>query len=842
MKRIYLLAFLIITASIAFFVFSFPHSREHAEDVETIPSDWFFLQRSFPYKQINYQAREMAYGQYMQIRKDSPESRGEGWLSAGPLNIGGRISAVAINPDDQQNILAGAASGGVFRTNDQGQTWTAVFDDALSLSIGDIAISPSAPQIIYVGTGEANAGGGSITYDGFGIYRSDDGGNTWIHKGLENSGSIGRIAVNPSDPQTVFVAAMGRLFSKNEERGVFRSKDGGDTWEKVLYVSDSTGAIDVVINPQDPDIIYACLWERVRTPDKRVYGGLSSGIYRSLDGGDNWSLLSGGLPASSAYVGRIGIDISQSDPDILYAIYADDIGYFDGIYRSNDGGDNWIRTNDGSLTNVYSSYGWWFGRISIDPLNPNIAFVIGFDLYKTSNGGNSWNFVSSNVHVDQHDIVQSPDNPGFAVLGNDGGIYLSYDNGNSWTHLENLPITQFNTCEVDNQHPERLYGGTQDNGTNRTLYGGLNDWQNIYWGDGFYVLVDPLVNDYLYAEYQYGSFARSTNGGLSFTTALSGISDTDRKNWNTPVVFDPSDPSVLYYGANRLYKSTNRAVSWSVISPDLSNGPGNYNQVYGTITCISVAASDNQYIYAGTDDGNVWRTADGGSHWSDISAGLPERWVTRVAADPYDATVVYVCLSGYRYDSYQPHVFRSSDAGDNWQDISGNLPEAPVNDIIVDPALDSTLYIATDFGIYLSYDLGVNWNLLGTNLPNVPVTDLTLHESSRKLIAATYGRSMYTFSLDQLVSTGSQYGLEAEHNINIYPNPSYDGKIFLNYKPISDNASVIIFNVEGKRLAIFSLKKGESIHTLHLENMNTSVCILKVYDDEFKGAAKCILK
>jgi photosystem II stability/assembly factor-like uncharacterized protein len=761
-------AYIFIASCLLLEVIVLSNSFKIIKEDEKIPNDWFFLQRSFPYPEINYDARNDAWQQAKEI-KARISNRGEGWVLKGPYNIGGRISAVAMTQTSPYIIYAGAASGGIFRSISAGETWEPVFDDALSLSIGDIAIAASDPSVVWVGTGEANAGGGSMAYDGFGVYISNDAGDSWQHMGLENIGSVGRLAVHPSNPQTCFVAAMGRLFSNNPDRGVFRTTDGGISWDKVLYVNDSVGAIDIVIHPDHPDTLFVCMWERVRRPDRRNYGGHGCGIYRSYDGGDNWTLLTNGLPAASASVGRIGIDISASDPNILYAIYADNIGYFTGVYKTVNSGNSWSRTNDSDLFGMYASYGWWFGRISVDPVDPNIAYAIGFDLYKTTNGGASWPMISSSVHVDQHDIVISPIDNNLGVLGNDGGIYISYNGGSTWNFINNLPITQFYTCEIDELHPQRLYGGTQDNGTNRTLTGATDNWQGIYGGDGFHVQVDPLDNSYVYAEYQYGNFARSTNGGTYFTEAMSGINSSDQKNWNTPFVFDPNNPQILYYGANRLYKTTNRALSWQAISPDLSNGEGSGSVVYGTITTIAVASSNSQVIYVGTDDGNVWQTSNGGSSWNNISAGLPLRWVTRVAVDPYDEQVVYVALSGYRYDSYQPHVFRSPDAGGTWFDISGNLPEAPANDLIIDPALDSTLYLATDFGVFVTRDLGEFWSMLGDNLPNVPIVDVDFHQLTRTLIAATYGRSMYSFDVGQLV--GIRDISFDDEEIVVYPNP-----------------------------------------------------------------------
>lgn len=736
------------------------------------PNDWAFLQRAFPYNEINHEAYREALQQAQKMKQDyARQDHRANWDFAGPLNIGGRITAVALHPTDQQTFYIGAASGGIFKTEDGGFSFTSIFDEQPSLSIGDIVLAPSNPQIVYVGTGEANPGGGSVAYDGLGIFRSDDGGNTWTDLGLHQSGSIGKMAVHPADPDICYVAAMGRMFSTNAERGIFKTTNGGQNWEKVLFLNDSTGAVDIAINPENPEVLYASMWERTRRPDRRHYGGESCGIYKTTDGGANWTELTSGLP-SGPDVGRIGISLAPSNPDILYSIYADEVGYFAGVFKTSNGGDTWTQTNDGALSNMYSSYGWWFGRIRVDPVNPQVAYAIGFDLYKTTNGGNSWSNIGWSVHVDQHDLYAHPLNPNFVVLGNDGGVYTSQNAGNSWTFLQNLPITQFYTVDVDYQNPERLYGGTQDNGTNRTLTGNFDDWTSIYGGDGFYVLVNPQNNQYVYAEYQYGGLGRSTDGGYSFMYATNGISGSDRFNWMSPVVFNPNNPQTLYFGSNKLYKSTNHAANWTAISSDLSNGPGQYNQTYGTISTISVSKINGEVIYAGTDDANVWVTQNGGGNWTKISDELPERWVTRVAADPFDEATAYVTFSGYRYDEYLPHIFRTTDFGQTWEDISGDLPEAPINDVIVDPTLDSALYIATDMGVFVSWNLGQNWGLMGEGLPNVPVCDLTFHDELRTLFAATYGRSMFKINVDQFVGT-NEIGL-AKQEMLIYPNPAND--------------------------------------------------------------------
>jgi len=738
------------------------------------PNDWFYIQRAFPKNEINYPAYRQALAQAEALRSSRiNKSSGISWTFAGPTNIGGRITDIEMDPLDMQIIYAGAATGGVFKSTDGGATWFPVFDEAQNLSIGNIGIDPNDPDVIYVGTGEANCGGGSLAYEGIGVFKSTDGGNSWINIGLEESRNIGRIVVDPVNSQRIYVAAMGKLFAGNPERGLYRSTDGGSSWENVLFISDTTGCIDVAVNYNSPDTIFAAMWERIRKPWGRSYGGITSGLYRSTDGGDSWTEMTNGLPTNNGNIGRIGLTISKSNPQIIYAIYADNIGYFDGVFKTTDGGNSWFETNDGALGGLFSSYGWWFGNIRVDPNNPDIVFAMGLDVYRSTNGGQSWNYVSGSMHVDQHALSIHPLNSNFILAGNDGGIYISQNGGSSWLKVNELPITQFYTCEVDNQFPERLYGGTQDNGTNRTLTGSINEWNSIFGGDGFYVLVDPNDNSFVYAEYQWGGLSRSTDGGYSFVSATSGISGSDRNNWNTPVVFDPSNTQILYYGTNRLYRSTNRAQSWNVISPDLTNGPG-INIPFGTITTIAVALTDSNYIYVGTDDGNVWVTIDGGDNWTLLSSGLPQRWVTRVAVDPNDEQIAYVTFSGYRWDEYLSHIFRTTDAGVNWIDISGNLPEAPINDVIVDPLFDSTLYIASDVGVLFTNNLGLNWNYLGEPLPSTPVMDLVLHNDSRTIVAATYGRSMYKFNLDSIATYISNIKVHVPADFRLYqnyPNP-----------------------------------------------------------------------
>ncbi|MDX1479828.1 MAG: T9SS type A sorting domain-containing protein, partial [Saprospiraceae bacterium] len=573
---------------------------------------------------------------------------------------------------------------------------------------------------------------------------------------------------------------------KSQERGVYRTLDGGLSWERVLFVSDSTACIDIVMNPQDPDVLFASMWERRRFPHRRVYGGVTSGIYRSQDGGDTWTLLAGGLPEPNTETGRIGLAISPSQPSVIYASYTTNpvTNVFDGVYRSLDNGENWSRVDDGSIAGVFASFGWFFGNMRVHPNTPDSVYIMGLTSYYSWNAG--WNWAShskSNVHVDHHALEIHPLDPDFQVAGTDGGVYITHDGGDNWEHVRTLPITQFYTSEVDARFPERVYGGTQDNGTVRTFTGAADQWERILGGDGFYVIVDPQNNSNVYAEWQWGNLSKSIDGGNVFLSAVNGIDPADRTNWNTPVVMNPVNASSLYYGAHRLYKSTDGADFWAAISDDLTNPDPDYlgGEFSGTISTIAVAPSDTNVIYVGTDDGMVQVTFNDGEDWEVISEGLPLSYVTRVAVDPYDALHVYVTLSGYREVNYQPHVFHSFDGGQYWIDISGDLPEVPVNDIIIDPDLDQTLYVATDLGVWYTRDGGVSWDILGTDLPMTVCNDLTLHRETRKLVVGTFGRSMYSYDLGQPTSLNEPD--LAQLDFAVYPNPvTTDGQIRTTFK------------------------------------------------------------
>ncbi len=777
------------------------HSRAPGDGLAPkAPNPWFHVERAYPLGEIPREHWQRAQLEARALR-EQPGSR-NAWVQRGPTNIGGRVTAMAVDPTDANTVYAAAAEGGVLRSYDGGQHWTPLFDDMPSLSIGAIALDPSDPSVIYAGTGEVNPGGGSVAYGGAGVFRSDDQGATWTPIGLENSGSIGRIRVDPNDPDRIFVAVMGQLWETDSERGVYRTTDGGANWERVLFVDEETGCVDLIQRPDDPDLLYAAMWERLRQPEYYDYGGPGCAVYRSTDGGDSWALVGGGLPAPSSSGGRIGLSLCAAQPDVMHAIYADNIGYFDGLYRSEDGGFSWYRTNDGSLSNVFASYGWWFGNVRTHPVDPDTIFVLGLYFYRSTNGGSSYGSADGSMHVDHHGLAFGPGPSPVIYNGNDGGVYRSTNGGTVWTKLPDLPITQFYRLALDANNPLAFYGGAQDNGTCRTQSGQPDDYDMIYGGDGFQALVHPNSSNRIWAQYQYGSLSYSSNGGGSWSGATGGTSG--RRNWNSPLAQDPTDPDTRYFGTHRVYRNVSNT-SWTAISGDLTGGShgGGSGQVNGTLTTIAASPLDGDVIWAGSDDGYVSVTGNGGSSWSTVSATLPDRWITSVTCDPTGRETAYVTVSGFRWAEPLPHVFRTTDLGATWTPIAGNLPEAPANDLVADPLHEGRYFVATDVGVYETTNGGLSWTALGTGLPNVVVTQLAYEHSGRRLYAATYGRSFFEIEVgDPTATPGTPAGdpLAFGRTESPYPNPTPDGAWIAWSLVRSARLEVEVLTVAGRRV------------------------------------------
>ena len=721
------------------------------EEGEAPPDDWVLSQRlsgdavtPAALQRASLQADRLA-----QISEaQAPATANAAWRYLGPDVIGGRIVDLAVDPTAADTVYVAAASGGIWKSTDAGATFQPAWPKGQNQAFGALAITPSGN--LYAGSGESNPGGGSISFGGKGVYLSTDGGQSWAPVGLKKSERISRFAVDPTNEQRIFVAATGPLFTPGGQRGVYLTTDGGQTWKRVLKGdNDTTGASDVHIDPNNPNRVFAVMWDAQRQPDFRRYGGPGSGIYRSTNGGQTWKRLAGGLPAPGPNVGRIGLGQSPSNPNRLYAIYVDTTGNFAGFFASTDGGDTWTRLPDNaSLANSQSSYGWWFARIWVDPASPTHVFVAGVSLMETTNAGSSWTAQGA-PHADQHAMAWDPNKPGRVYLGNDGGVYRSETNGSGgWIRAQVQPFTQFYTVDAGEQDPTRLVGGAQDNGCNRSYTRtDPNRWNSYGCGDGLETLINPANQEIVYGCSQYGACTRSTTGGD--TNSGIGATTSQRRNWWAPLVFDPSNPDVMYYAGNIVNRSTNGGVSWTAISPELTGGDPHPEDPYpfGTVTTIAAAKSDPMVLYAGTDDGRLWFTRNRGGSWTrSTDPDLPNRWVTRVAVDPTNADIAYVTFSGFRNGEATPYVLRTTDGGVNWTDITGDLPQAPLDMVGVTDG-GATIVVGGDLGVYLSNDDGATWVRVGKGLPDTPIMDFRIHEPTHTLYAATFGRGMWKVKL-----------------------------------------------------------------------------------------------
>ena len=671
-----------------------------------------------------------------------PALAADQWSFIGPVNIGGRITAVAVDRGHPGTIYISTASGGVWKTIDAGTTFTPAWPVDLVQAVGSLAMGSDG--VLYAGTGEANPGGGSITFGGNGLYRSRDGGATWQNVGLATSGAIGRVAVAPSDPRVVYAAASGNLFVPGGERGVYVSTDGGDHWSQSLAgVNSTSGAIDLAIDPANPRRVFAAMWDHVRAPDLRTYGGVGSGVWRTTDG-THWTRLTVSSLAP-ARVGRISIAMSPTLTNLVYALVVTTDGGLDNFYTSVNGGDTFTAPAlaDPVLSTSMTSYGWWFGTLAVDPLQPTRLLAGGLLLVQSVTGGASWVLGDPTVHADQHAIVFDPTTTGRVYVGGDGGLSTSTNDGVTFMHSSDQPFTQFDSVDVSQRDATRVVGGAQDNGSLRS-YGG-SGWNSYGGGDGQKSLINPVNQDIVYGCSQYGACAVSTDGGA--TSSSLGSTVSTRHSWLTPLEFDPRNPSIVYYAGNRLNRSMDDGKTFSVISPDLTGGAG-HDPIYtnfGTITTLAAAPIADGFIIVGTDDGRIQTTVDGGKNWVlSTDPHLPRTWVTRVAIDRTDPRVVYATFSGYRGGSPLAHVVRSGDRGKTWSDISGDLPSAPVNKIL---SLPGGLVVAGDVGVYLSRDNGASWLRVGSGLPQAPVEDLAYQAATQTLVAASYGRGVWKISL-----------------------------------------------------------------------------------------------
>ncbi|MDT8430211.1 MAG: hypothetical protein RQ746_01620 [Bacteroidales bacterium] len=713
------------------------------------------------------------------------------WQFIGPTNISGRCTDVeAVQPRGKSyTIWVGTASSGIWKSVNEGVTFEPVFEHYGTSTIGDIAIAPSNPEIVWAGTGEANIFRSSNA--GAGVWKTEDGGTTWTHMGLANTFTISRIIIHPENPEIVYAASAGHEWTHNRERGIYKTTDGGKSWEKIHYINDETGFIDLVMHPEDPEVLYATSWQRTRLKwnDPRTYTDHKNNhVWKTSDGGKTWKKMNSGLPEPN-HRGRMGIDISRSNPDVLYLLIDNygvarkaEEGELDNygrpledalvgatIFKSSDGGEQWVQTSGKSeemqqyMRDHSSTYGWVFGQIRVDPNDENSIYSLGIWLNQSFDSGETFTEIRD-IHADHHGMWIDPDNSNYILSAHDGGLSISYDRGKNWRSLiRELPLAQFYNVEFDNAHPFRVYGSIQDH---HSFYSEVDlsagrdqirptEWEYTLGAEGSTHIVDPRDNNTILASLFYGKLAKATVSGYPvdqrfILPANFAEEAAFRGQWMAPTIFSPHNPDIVYHGVQYVLRSEDLGATWERISPDLTtNDPEKRGDIsYQTLTAIDESPFRAGLIYAGTDDGKLWRTKDVGKHWEEIlDDPMPERWVSRIVASKYDFGTVYVTQTGRRDDDAQVYIWKSKDFGETWEDISGNIPIGPVNVIREDPNNQNILYTGTDVGVYVSTDNGSTWELLG-DLPCTYVHDLKIHPRKNLVIIATHGRGMFVLNAD----------------------------------------------------------------------------------------------
>jgi len=861
----------------------------------------------------------------------------------GPSIMSGRIVDLEVNPSNTKEFFVAYASGGIWHTDNNGLSFEPIFDNEATHTIGDMSMDWKH-DVLWVGTGEVNSSRSS--YAGTGVYKTTNRGKTWEHMGLEETHHIGRIEVNPSNPNDILVAALGHLYSYNRERGVFRSRDGGKSWQHTLYVNDSTGVVDLVVDPTNPKIVYASSWTRSRTAWNFNGSGEGSAIYKSNNGGGRWEKISGnGFPQGKG-VGRIGLSVCASQPNVLYAfldnnfhqkkkkgekkklqakdflemdmsgfenldddelddflkqngypkkytaeslrsdIEADkysveDIGKWRladadaslfetpiigaELYRSNDGGASWNKTHENLLDGIYFTYGYYFGTIQVSPMNPDKVWLGGYPLLFSEDGGaNFKRGDGENCHPDYHRIWINPKDEKHLIVGNDGGINLSYDEGGIWYKANAPAVGQFYAIQVDNEKPYNVYGGLQDNGT---WFGSSAHKEDVSWlqegkyafsgiggGDGMQVMVDTRNNLTTYLGWQFGNYMRINKENPRRRSRIKPVHDIGEKayrfNWQTPILLSKHNQDVFYYGSNKFHRSLQKGDDLETLSDDLTTTQFKGNVPYGSLTSISESPKKFGLLYVGTDDGNIWRSKDVGYTWDKISTQLPQNlWVSRVWASKHEEGRVYASLNAYRFDDFKPYVYMSADYGETWTDISSNLPDEPINVIKEDKKEDDILYVGTDNGLYVSTNTGSSWMPWRGNFPRVAVHDLVIQERENELVVGTHGRSIYIGKLDlvQKLNYMNDKAIEIvpisekEHSRQLGSRWSSYAEPYTYDLPIQffvQNAGPHVLNIRndwGKKLKSFEIDAKKGWNEIDYQ-LDVDESALKHFEDELKQA------
>lgn len=707
-----------------------------------------------------------SYEQYLRLKESSRYNME--WISLGPVFNSARGEAVQGVPGNPSTFYVAFGSGNLWKTTDNGLSFKPIFENQPVQGIGDIAISRSNPSTIWLGSGESLKKARNFTMPGAGVFKSDDGGETWSHKGLESTWHIGEIALHPENNQIAYVAALGHFWSTNPERGIYMTRDGGDTWDHVLYIDDKTGGNDIVVSPSDPDIIYASMWE-----NNPGISGANSGVYKSSDGGFTWHRLEGGLPSGKG-TGRIGLAVSDSDTNIVYALVDNlnrDKNLAAEVYKSSDGGVSWKRTHSDDLL-IFPGIGWYFADIYLNPHNDNEVFALGVRMAHSLDGGKTFSNVGGDIyhlnpnqatflHLDMCELWIDPSVDGRLLLVNDGGIYQSYNNGESWLHHNNIPAGEFYDISVDNQEPYLVYGGVQDDAS---VYGPSSEWSpqfsdgwDYVWldawagGDGCVTFPDATDPNTVYFSSQNGA-ARRKNMNEDHSVSIRPRLPEGHKGeqvyaFVAPYFASEHNSNTLYHAGNYIFKSEDKGDSWDLISPDLSESKHKEGSST-TVTAIAESPLIQGLLYAGTDGGLMWTSVDDGETWTAGKTELPPYYIRSIAPSAFSESRVYIAITGLNNDRLDNWLFVSEDRGETWKSISSDLPDEPANVIIEDPVNENILYAGLYRGVYISTDRGESWSLLGDKMPAVAVADLVIQKPTMDLVAGTHGRGIYKLNLD----------------------------------------------------------------------------------------------
>jgi photosystem II stability/assembly factor-like uncharacterized protein len=731
----------------------------------------------------------------------------------GPAVTGGRVHDIEVLPSDPSTIYAASASGGLWKSTNRGQTWRNISDGQFELStFGDLAISASDPQILYAGTGEQN--NRQSTSWGDGVYRSDDAGETWRHLGLVETRHIGKIEIDPRNPDVVFVAALGNLWRGSEERGVYRSTDGGRSWEKVFYVDEYTGVVDLVMNPRNPDIVYAAAYARLRRTWGFNGGGPGGGVFKTTDGGDTWRELTNGIPDGDK--GRIGLAISASNPMVLYAMIEHEDGKAQGTYRSEDGGESWERVNSLNPRPMY------YSEVFIDPNDEDVVYVLGTSSSKSTDGGRSFTEIAKRptydvgVHADHHALWIDPNDGEHLYLAGDAGIYETYDGGVNFRKVNNFVTGQFYAVGVDMRDPYRVYGGMQDNHSwmgpseTRRWIGIINDdWKQTGFGDGMYQQVDPTNPRYVYANSNGGSYYRLdalTGDMRDIRPQPAPGEERYRWDWVTPSLISPHDPTTVYLGGNRLFISNDRGDSFrrtedltrridrdelelmGIRGADIRISRNDGTSSFGEITVIAESPLAQGVLWVGTDDGNLQLSRDGGDTWTEFSGnvqGITDgTYVSRIVPSRTGVGTAYVTFDAHRDGDFAPYVFRTTDFGQSWEPLTNGLPSGSVNALVEHPANPNVLFLGTEHGLFVSTNAGADW----VRVPNTPTTaydDLVIHPREKDLVMGTHGRGIWILDDTRPIAEWNQTVADADAHLfttsqgtifNYWKDTSYRGQ------------------------------------------------------------------